>query len=193
MTIQKQQPTPQSHSNMEEALSGNPAAGELAQKAAALMEQLMGSTVTPKLRDLPTKADRLNAIADAIEKQVLVKEGIGFNMRPYYLNAGGNYELIKDTFPDQTGHMCGTVACIGGWVSLMDDPSVKEPSAIEARATAILGLNHDEMQSLFYAYGAGGNSARGALTDKQAVAVLRHFASNNEVRWDLFDANGKRK
>lgn len=200
MTIQKQQPTHQSHPNMEEALSGNPAAGELAQKAAALMEQLMGSTVTPKLRDLPSKADRLNALADAIERQELLKHSIGFNMNSWFSEANQqdiNHENLM------MGE-CGSVACIAGWtVALdrngdgMDGAALRNDlesysAGIAARAMNILGLNSEEMKFLFTPWVHFQIGARDrSLTPARAVAVIRDFAKTDTIQWNKFDRNGK--
>lgn len=201
MTIQKQQPTPQSHSNMEEALSGNPAAGELAQKAAALMEQLLGPAVTPKLSELPTKADRLNAVADAIERQELVKRGIGFNMGSWCDSAGAN-RLKAKAGEKQT--YCGTVACIAGWTDALDrsgdypdDESFRHKMmstnvGISYRAGRILGLTSTEMSTLFVPWSHPAVLSYD-FSPERAIAVLRHFAKTNEVRWDLFDVNGARR
>lgn len=196
MTIQKQQPTPQSHSNMEEALSGNHAAGELAQKAAALMEQLMGSTVTTKLSELPTRKERLLALADAIERQELVKKGIGFNMRRWYGGRADENRLRPKQGMEQ--HSCGTVAYIAGWTAILEGHPTDSPNAsfsdtaIYNNAKKILNLSEEEGRRLFVP-GEHYDVLHDAVTAELAVAVIRHFAETGSIAWNDFDSDGKRK
>lgn len=157
--------------------SGNAGARSMAKKAEAVLEHV-------RLRDLPTKKAKLLALADAIEAAELAKEGIGFNMRWYY--STGNARV-----KDQTGHRCGTVACIAGWASLLDDEHITDVGAIRRRAQDILELDDDEASCLFT--GAfSDNCELQTITTKCVVAAIRDFANTGVITWMGFDKKGRK-
>ncbi len=184
MSIQKTS-VPVHQSSTDAALSGNKSADAMAKSARKVIEDLMQPAMTPKLSELPTKRERLHAVADAIERQELVKQGIGFNMGVW-----------KDRgVQDKTGNRCGTAACISGWATLLEHGAEYDGFFGRGVGQEILGLNYAEARALFIGMGIEDNHLVNLsdVTPQQAVSVLRHFADKNEVRWDLFDNQGKRK
>ncbi len=164
-------------------LAGNAQAAAVAAKSASVLETIAVAERI-SLRSLPSRRLKLLALAEAIEREDLVREGIGFNMKVWRAKTQG-------WRPDQMGHSCGTVACIAGWTALLDDPSVTGDNEIQERAKKILGLNSEESVRLFGALGAQYDLED--ITAKHAVAVLRDFAESGEIRWRHFDYTGKRK
>lgn len=206
MTIQKTQ-SPSPPSSTDAALSGNKLAGGLAQKARDVMESLVSPVMTTKLSELPTTKERLHALADAIEHEELVKDGIGFNMAQWY-----GYKDDSASRQDNTqSHTCGTVACLAGWTALMEDgPQKFTPDSrasnmeMYQRAIQVLGIGAIDAQALFIpenggyipengGYVGSGPGRYGYITTKQAVAVVRHFADTGKVKWGSFDTKGKPK
>src|SRR5882757_7616310 len=113
MTQRQKTPAPVAAPSIDN-LHGNIEAIHMAGKVKAALENIMSAPLeNKKLSELPTKAARLNTLADAIEAQALVKDGIGFNMAKYY-----DHAFIHK---DKMGHACGTIACIAGWTTLMED------------------------------------------------------------------------
>jgi len=205
MTIQKKS-SQQGVSSASSTQRGNFSAEMAARQARNTIEHMIEPALTPKLRDLSTKKERLLAVADAIEQAALVKDGIGFNMAPFYtdlrdektrekmdqwLKNVGRDQTTDTFFEDKTGHACKTVACIAGWTSLLDDPSNKDSESMDRRASDILDLTREESRTLFY--GSGAYVDRENITDKHAVAVLRDFAENGKVRWGKFNSDGTKK
>lgn len=94
----------------------------------------------------------------------------GFNMN-WYMNKNCN---------DYSGHKCGTVACIAGWIALRDGQ--EEPAEWYTKYGAKkLGIDLDLAFKLFsprriWAYDA---------TPQQAAIVLRHLANTGEVDWNV--------
>ncbi len=158
------------------ALTGNKA-------AQAALERMVTPTLH-KVSDLKTKRERLLYVADAIESAALVEEGIGFNMSDFYAPR-------DHVSRDMTGNRCKTIACIAGWTTLLEY-GVEDAEAggmnFADRAGEILMLSGDQRYSLFYGHGIR-NGLETAST-RQAVAVIRHLANKDEVRWDMFKKDG---
>lgn len=109
---------------------------------------------------------------------------------------------------------CHTPACIAGHAMVMADEEgykgiregCKGNKAGIGLATHVgiyLGLVSDvkdfgfPLGDLFdpvqtYSFGAAMPDDLGFISSKRAAAVLRHLADEEEVRWDLFDNDGKR-
>lgn len=165
---------------------------------AFVIDGLVSPALTPKLSELKTTEERLLAVADAIENEELVKQGIGFHMNWFIQTS----EKVREK--DKTHNFCGTVACIAGWTTLLDDSqgssihrtstgAVRDSSYLDAeeRATEILDLDKEIAGALFFARRS--NVALENITPKHAVAVIRHLAATGRVAWDCFDENGEPK
>lgn len=194
---QKQSTPAQPSVTSTDTLHGNAQAKVLADKANAALEHLISPAITPKLSELPTVEARLLALADAIERQELVKHGIGFNMAVYYTRSSN--DISKQ---DKTGHHCGTVACLAGWTTLLEDGPNKTDfagnelslmSGIPGRATAILGIDYGTAVQLFMPSSGDGPQMFNTITPEHAVAVVRHLAATGHVRWSNFDNAGNPK
>ncbi len=199
---QKQSTPAQAPAPTNDAMSGNKAAQGMADKANAMLEQLISPAISPKLSELPTVEARLMAVADAIEKHALVKDGIGFNMLVWRATIPDARDLARNHVDfthaeelaiDRTGHQCGTVACIAGWVDIMED-GVEDGARSRPmwRARDILGLSENTARALFMGNSASGRSLM-EFTDKQAVAVLRNLAKTGKVEWFSYNKNGSRR
>jgi hypothetical protein len=121
--------------------------------------------------------ENILAVADAIEKHSI--PDLGFNMRPLLsdFNAG-------DDMKNHFGTDCSTIACVAGWSFLLSGGDAKErdTETIWDGATDWLGLPRPQSVRLF-APGEYLGHFR-ALTDTQAVSVLRHLAETGEVDWN---------
>jgi hypothetical protein len=94
---------------------------------------------------------------------------------------------------DNSGHDCGTVACIAGHAVLIDHNVNAEPTYEEAQklmntaflgeARQILGLDYDTAYELFFAREAP--ISRHRIKSDQAVRTLRHLAETGEVDWTV--------
>lgn len=103
-------------------------------------------------------------VADAIEQHTIAD--LGFNMGLWAARS-------SRSFPDRSGHNCGTVACIGGWTDRV--------IGTEGSAADRLGLDYEEADALFCPPGWSG----GEISQLQAVAVLRHLAATGKVDWTV--------
>lgn len=56
--------------------------------------------------------DRVNYLIKVLKDGELAAKGIGFNMGPWIARQ-------QDGFYDRSGHYCGTVACLGGTIDLI--------------------------------------------------------------------------
>lgn len=180
MTIQKPIANPLHEAAGVTVPAGNAQAGQAAAKSRAALDSIMEGV---RLRDLPTTKDRLLAVANAIEQEELAKSDlkIGFNMADFYSDIG---------YRDRTKHSCGTIACIAGWVSLMDDPSVRGGREMDSRAKDILGISSEDAAELFGYYVSSGEL--GNFSSERAVSVIRHYAETGDVDWYGFNNDGKR-
>lgn len=165
-------------------LSGNKEGARGAGLSEAVLDRV-------RLRDLPTKKEKLLALADAIEAHELATKDIGFNMGWYFLgDSPETSAVVKDRKLDQTGHTCGTVACIAGWASLMDDPTNHNDDEIANRAQSILGISDKERGYLF-----GGDFYGGSINDistQCAVAAIRDLANTGRITNGGFDLKGNK-
>ncbi len=175
-------------------LAGNAQAAAVAAKSASVLETI-AVMESLKLTDLPTTEERLLALADAIEREALVRDGIGFNMATWNMRAE-DYPKNRGEVSDQLGHSCGTVACIAGWADAMENGATRmagiNDDLTPRRAQRILGIQAHEAHSLFYADDASPTELQN-ISAKRAVAVLRDFAASGSVRWYAFDNQGNRK
>lgn len=194
MTIQKIKNPLMPDAPATDALTGNSAAKAAAEKSKTVLEEVISPALNVKLRDLPTKKERLLALADMIERHELTKRNIGFNMAVWHTDLN-SVAAAANSITDRTGHSCGTAACIAGWASLNDGGRTSED--ISNHAANILNLNWSEQRALF----RGKDSATMALattvpmsqiSPQYAVAVIRDFAESDQVRWSHFDNTGKR-
>jgi len=100
---------------------------------------------------------------------------LGFNMSAHHIRT-------SEFWTDQSGHNCGTVACICGWANHLigsQDPTD------DAAAAEFLGLSEDNMLELFY---PGSIRALNSLvydaTPAQAVRVLEILRDEGIIDWD---------
>lgn len=122
-------------------------------------------------------------VADAIEQHTI--PWLGFNMGPLVLKVSGGGERYYTT--DQSGHSCGTVACIAGWTLALQGHITESMSDSDevglgvSEAAEFLGLEGRKAFELFFAYTFPGS--RGKITAAHAVRVLRHLAETGAVDW----------
>src|SRR5882724_1413925 len=123
--------------------------------------------------------DALLRVADAIEKHEI--EDLGFNMNRF----------VTSSAHDQSGHYCGTTACIGGWAIAVQEnitgtELLEQQMSSEDRAQKYLELSDDEARTLFLGRPPGTFFCD--VTPAQAVATLRYAAKHGVIDWDA--ANG---
>ncbi len=114
-------------------------------------------------------------LADAIESHEI--ESLGFNQAAWLSFSG---------YDDQSGHNCGTVACIAGWAARIalgrqPDPYGNRHESISAIAAEWLELDETLADELFIAYGLWKNLDK--VTSAEAVQVLRELAATGKVNW----------
>ncbi len=120
------------------------------------------------------KTKNMLAVADAIEKALTAKKvAVGFNMHGWK----------STTSKDQTGHNCGTTACIAGWAYLVAGHTPKQLSKASSNeivrtARIFLGLNMVEREHLFIPV-----CERDAITPQSAIATLRLAAVTKRIEW----------
>ena len=126
-------------------------------------------------------AENILKVADAIEHHSIAD--LGFNMGTLHYD-----DTV--TYPDKSGHNCGTVACIAGWtLALLGN--VKTQGFTEA--AGYLGINRtkdaDGNSDLFFASNHpdafGGVGPLQKISQEQAVRTLRHLAATGEVDWKV--------
>lgn len=131
--------------------------------------------------------ERILAVADAIERHTI--PDLGFNMSTFH----------DSGLRDMSGHGCGTVACIAGWVvalhhgpgSMTDEGQVTPTGRdIDDEAAALLELTPTGLDGLagelFYAFRRSDRfMTLSDITPDRAVRTLRHLAATGEVDWDL--------
>jgi hypothetical protein len=117
--------------------------------------------------------ENINRVADAIEASCApdAKPEIGFNMAWWY---GRGYN-------DQTGHNCGTTACIAGWAVLELGGDIDRVSE-RVFATRAFDLDWEEAEELFTPVDPW---PRNHIEAPHAVAVLRHLAKTGVVDWTV--------
>lgn len=176
---QKQADVKSSSATNTAELTGNKSAAAVAQMVAPALQRMK------KISDFKTEEEKLNFLADQIEAAALVSEKIGFNMGVYKGRA-------MKSMPDQTGHHCRTVACIAGWAVLMENSGrrIGEDYPFHAKARELLGLSFETASRLFTPHDLG--SDWDSITQKRAVAVIRHLAKTGKVCWKLFDNEGNK-
>lgn len=116
-------------------------------------------------------------VADAIERGRVARKRLGFNMATWADDGKGG-----PATPDRSGHNCGTVACIGGWVDAVRLRTTDACTIMDADSEGtveFLGITQDQAANLFFPRGFSG----GKHTPAQAVRVLRHLAETGEVDW----------
>jgi hypothetical protein len=121
--------------------------------------------------------DRILAVADAIEKHSI--RGLGFNMG----------DFIASWNEDNSGHHCGTTACIAGWayhLAKRRKTAVnvdRYPGGAGDVARDWMGLSDRIAGGLFYARGR--TAALEEIPASHAVAVLRRLAETGKVDWSV--------
>jgi len=128
-------------------------------------------------------------VADAIEARSIA--WLGFNVRSWYADRNDGLSGIE--YKDQSGHKCGTVACIAGWataVEIGETVLTEEFEAIRLRGKQLvnlplvstpeefLGIDEDQANDLFY-------GAEDDTKPEKAVRVLRNLAETGVVDWTV--------
>lgn len=126
---------------------------------------------------LPVRTDRILALADAIERALApdASPTVGFNMGT----------LEGQALPerrDMTGHSCGTVCCILGWVYRLWPDESTRVDRLDIEPREILGMFYWNWDELIMPP----DWRRGEYSAQEAVAVLRHLAETGSVDWDLY-------
>ena len=124
-------------------------------------------------------------LADTIEKHMnqqlgiesaLLGERVGFNMNFYIHRAASPlYDRIDE---------CKTVACLAGWVVLMEGHLPENyyyglKNSTVKKAKKILGLSDDEAVALFHPHHVGLLH----IPPAAAIHVLRKFAETGKIDW----------
>lgn len=199
MTTQRIKTSDAISGNASPELTGNKAASNAASKARSALEGILSLAFTGKLSDLKTSKERILAVADAIEQEVLVKDAIGFNMSYY------REDDVSTGRMDKLGHACGTVACIAGWTMLLQEGPLYGKSSedndfgdnysyiFHDKAAALFGLTDQQADELFLAEGSSFDRSLHDITGKQAIAVLKHLAETGDICWDDFNSDGTKK
>lgn len=127
------------------------------------------------------KSRNLYRVAKRIEN--IQKRNVGFNMGPIYLNSGRVYS-------DQSGHECGTVACIAGHAYLeAGHTRAQLKRALDAgdsvwdAARDFLGLTPHQAQLLFAPPLAAREVGLENIPQSAAVETLRRAARTHEIDW----------
>ena len=89
-------------------------------------------------------------------------------------------------FPDQTGHDCGTTACIAGWAVALDGLNPLKVYNVAKRARKLLGLTDNQAAELFS--GSVISKAHGP-TSQDAALVLYNLAETGKVDWNVAQPN----
>lgn len=103
-----------------------------------------------------------------------VKKGlhVGFNLSPY---VSSTYPDI----PDQSGHGCGTVACLAGHAALRWADDDGSPDFFHE----LLDIPPKDALALMNAVGSKRIPAK--ITAKRAAAVLYYYMQTGVVNWNL--------
>lgn len=128
-------------------------------------------------------------VADAIENRQIA--WLGFNMRSWYAHKQDDEFGVP--YKDNSGHNCGTVACIAGWASAVElgaeafskiitdtreDGRMLIGLNLLTSPEEYLGLSDGQRTSLFH-------GAHGDTSSDQAVRTLRHLAATGKVDWTV--------
>ncbi len=184
--VQKQKTAEVKSSAPAETQKGNLAAKKLLENKWAAMG--------PAKHDVPMNREKILEVADAIESASLLKDSVGFNMSHYISDMTYNEH---DHMAKKRGHVCGTVACIAGWTTLVETQKTGIPID-EAQskygffgahyfATKLLGIDSSIAGQLFT---PDEFENYDLLTDKRAVAVLRNLVETGKVQWRKFKNDG---
>lgn len=130
--------------------------------------------------------EKVLGVAFAIEHHTI--KTLGFNMGCYFQEGSDDDE--EPEFHDQTGHLCGTTACIAGWAIALEDGvdrlhmMSRNSANTFDRAQSILGLTYDQAEQLFLRRDhADSQDDLDRTTDDQAIATLKRLAETGEVSW----------
>jgi hypothetical protein len=132
--------------------------------------------------------ERINKLADIIEAGQEAND-FGFNMETW---GSRGRRTIVDKSDHESGHKCGTVACIAGWAvaafgvsgrakKFNGDRATDMNVNCMSSATKLLGLGVMLSEELFLARGQG--VYLGTITPEHAVRTLRLLAETGEVDW----------
>ena len=127
--------------------------------------------------------ERILEVADTIRNNSI--DGLGFNMRNYF----------SDNYQDQSGHNCGTVACIAGYATYMyvdtyADKAVQDLTMftsfiVKRVAQRALELTDDERAKLFAPVTTLVQTENWEdIPAHVAVEVLEMFAHTGIIDWD---------
>lgn len=98
---------------------------------------------------------------------------LGFNMD--YWNTSRRLHLHQRDYNDNSGHGCGSVACIGGWASEL---FLKD--GLDGKFNDILDIGHDNMDLLFYPKPSRDFNK---VTLDEAILTLEKLLDTGEVDW----------
>lgn len=125
--------------------------------------------------------DNILAVADAIENHTI--PDLGFNMSNWFSPTSQDRR-------DNSGHGCGTVACVAGWSAVLATGRQPDNNRwyygkdhAEKVAKEYLGLSWPDSSRLFepeedvYEWRD--------IPPARAVAVLRHLAATGEIDWTV--------
>jgi hypothetical protein len=123
-------------------------------------------------------------VADAIERHSI--KNLGFNMGYFMFDADPTSSWARDN----SGHSCGTIACIAGWTRCVRTGrrfarTGAGPDEFPwQREADWLGLDTEAGYTLFL---TDDELPLEEITSAEAVAVLRHLADTGEVDWSVAD------
>ncbi len=118
----------------------------------------------------------IERVALAIEAGELVDEfgnRLGFNMGVWHQSRVNSPEV-----KDMSGHNCGSVACLGGWVE-----AVTRTRTLSVNEGKAIGLTPFQAARLFYP------RRMWSRTQEESVAMLRSMKDGGLPKWS--DLNGK--
>lgn len=100
----------------------------------------------------------------------------------------GEYDQIMNTLREAK-HVCGSVACIGGWGDIIFENELKAltgPIKLEYTEIGhILGLTHQQQNQLFFPNPEElpGKKDMSEITLDEAIQTLTHLIETGEVNW----------
>jgi hypothetical protein len=135
---------------------------------------------------VPVNRDNVLAVADAIE----ASDDLHFSMRQFFSRVGTDGAIHTPVY-----HPCQTAACVSGWTSIVMGGGEDGMTFHGQFRTAVWLGGLDVAHPLFFppGFGSGRDRQGEPYSRLRAIAVLRHLAEAEEVRWDLYDAQGRRR
>lgn len=112
-------------------------------------------------------------------------------------------DVVRRQSESNGEHVCGTVACIAGWIDILESSKHKTPRDlggespslfVKYRAANWLGLNGADASGLFMPGELGEPSNpyeipiwHADVTKDQAITVLRHLQETGKVDWSVVE------